>query len=342
MEKKETSMDYYIDDSRKYKVAEIAQLFATYYDESYNIIDPNYLSWQYLNNPNGNAIVAQARSTKDNSLVGVYILNPIELNQYGKSTLSLNTFTHADYRGKGMFTILAKDCYQRAAKSGVKSIIGFPNPMSYGGFIKKLKFTDVGNVKYMIKVINPLKSIVEAVTGSSATKQLLFKGNINKIKDIRNDFVKDFMNEWNAKNSLTVNRSVEYYHWRYQQHPINKYHILAHKVDNKVEALMVVKKNVKRLSELLILDFMWLNIESANFLFKNLQKDIKKDISVVRVYSNPLHSDHLIYKAMGFFDSNKLRKRKLSVPLIYRALIDSLPEPNFSDWRVSLGDGDME
>lgn len=342
MEKKETNMDYYIDESSEFKVAEIATLFATYYDESYNIINPDYLAWQYLDNPSGNAIVSQARSTKDNSLVGVYILNPVELNQYGKSTLSLNTFTHADYRGKGMFTVLAKDCYDRAAKSGVKSIIGFPNPMSYGGFIKKLKFLDVGNVQYLIKAINPLKSIVEVVKGNTAAKQLLFKKEVDEIKDISNIRVKDFMNEWNLKNSLTVNRSVDYYRWRYDQHPMNNYHILAHQVNNKIEALMVVKKNVKRLSELLILDFLWLNKESAILLFKKMQKSVKKDISVVRVYSNPQHIDHQVYKAMGFFDANKLRKKKLSVPLIYRSLVDSLPDPIFSEWRVSLGDGDME
>ena len=336
-------MDYYIDVSQEYKVTEIAKLFATYYDDTYNIVNSNYLEWQYLQNPNGRAIISQARSTNDNTLVGVYILNPVELNTFGISALSLNTFTHADYRGKGMFTKLAKDCYEKAKERGIKSIVGFPNRMSYGGFINKLGFNDLGNVEYLIKAINPMKSLLEIVSGGGrSNNKLLFNKELHSLTDVRTNEVRDFLTKWNNKNKLTVRRSVDYYHWRYEMHPTNKYSFLIHRVNDSIDALIIVKKSVKRVSQLFILDFLWLNPESASQLFRNLQKSVKKNVSVIRLYSNPMHPDHELYKALGFFNSNKLRKINLDVQLIYRSLTQLSSLPLYSDWRISLGDADME
>jgi hypothetical protein len=64
-----------------------------------------------------------------------------------------DTMTHANHRGKGLFTILAKKTYELAKENHVEFIFGFPNQNSYPGFIKKLDWTHTQNIRsYIFKV----------------------------------------------------------------------------------------------------------------------------------------------------------------------------------------------
>ena len=43
----------------------------------------------------------------------------------------MDTMTHPDYQGQGVFTKLAKACYDITAIDGYRVLYGFPNPYSY-------------------------------------------------------------------------------------------------------------------------------------------------------------------------------------------------------------------
>ena len=124
---------------------ELAYLFQTEYDHDKPLCKPSFLDWQY-NGEDGKAIIVAAYDkAKNNMLAAVYIINPIRIvldEKVYKACLSLNTFTHKEYRGKGLFISLANEAYQQAFDMGIRYIIGFPNEASYGGFIKKLGFLD--------------------------------------------------------------------------------------------------------------------------------------------------------------------------------------------------------
>ncbi len=61
---------------------------------------------------------------------------------------SINTAVHVDHRGRGFFFDLAMKSYDLAKKNGIKAIVGVANNNSTRLFIEKLKFKDLGNIKW--------------------------------------------------------------------------------------------------------------------------------------------------------------------------------------------------
>ncbi|MCA9003466.1 MAG: GNAT family N-acetyltransferase, partial [Planctomycetes bacterium] len=108
---------------------------------------------QYLDNPEGRAVGFNAWSGE--VLAGHYVTIPLRARVHGREErglLSLNTATHADHRGKGLFTKLAQATYERAASEGYGFVVGVANANSTHGFTKKLGFQLVGPLRAMVGV----------------------------------------------------------------------------------------------------------------------------------------------------------------------------------------------
>ena len=81
---------------------------------------------------------------------GFYGVFPVRMNYFGKEITvaqSGSTMTHPDYQGLGLFTTLAKMCYDLAKSEGIKFVFGWPNKNSYPGFKKKLAWQEMGSLK---------------------------------------------------------------------------------------------------------------------------------------------------------------------------------------------------
>lgn len=101
-----------------------------------------FLQWQYVDNPYGTVVGFDA--WKDGILVAHYATIPVEYDVYGKrcrALLSLNTATHPEHQGKGLFTKLAQQTYQLAQSRRFEFVIGVANANSTPGFLKKLDFS---------------------------------------------------------------------------------------------------------------------------------------------------------------------------------------------------------
>lgn len=101
-----------------------------------------FLSWQYLQNPDGHVVGFDA--WKGDTLAAHYVTIPLKAkinNQNVSGLLSLNTATHPQHQGKKLFTRLAADTYARAAEAGYKFVIGVANANSTHGFVNKLGFS---------------------------------------------------------------------------------------------------------------------------------------------------------------------------------------------------------
>ncbi|KLN62638.1 hypothetical protein WH96_01320 [Kiloniella spongiae] len=121
-------------------------MFGLCFDNAPHLTTPNkavkYLLWLYHKNPEGKVVGFDAWD-KD-TLAAHYSTIPIRWSFAGterKGLLSLNTATHPDYRGKGLFTKLADETYKTATELGYEFVIGVANNNSTSGFIKKLDFT---------------------------------------------------------------------------------------------------------------------------------------------------------------------------------------------------------
>ena len=112
---------------------------------------PEYLKWQYADNPVGQIVGFNAY--KGDVLAAHYVAMPIYMNIDGKKTLgllSLNTATHPEHQGKRLFTTLANKTYEYAAENGYKFVIGVANAQSTHGFIKHLGFKLIGPLIFKI------------------------------------------------------------------------------------------------------------------------------------------------------------------------------------------------
>ncbi|THD58919.1 GNAT family N-acetyltransferase [Phenylobacterium sp.] len=117
-------------------------LNAAFATESFS---PAALAWRYRDNPAGAVVGADAWDGE--RLAAHYVTCPLEARIDGQAVrglLSLNTATHPDYQGRGLFTKLAEAAYARGAESGYGFVIGVANANSTPGFLRRLAFQHVG------------------------------------------------------------------------------------------------------------------------------------------------------------------------------------------------------
>ena len=109
---------------------------------------PAAIAWRYRDNPAGTVVGADAWS--GDTLAAHYVTCPLRANVEGqvlKGLLSLNTATHPDFQGQGLFTRLARSAYDQAAELGHDFVIGVANAQSTPGFLGRLGFQHVGRLE---------------------------------------------------------------------------------------------------------------------------------------------------------------------------------------------------
>lgn len=110
--------------------------------------NPAALAWRYGDNPAGQVVGADAWDGE--RLAAHYVTCPLEARIEGRVSqglLSLNTATHPDYQGRGLFTRLAETAYAAGAAAGYGFVIGVANANSTPGFLKKLGFQHAGRLQ---------------------------------------------------------------------------------------------------------------------------------------------------------------------------------------------------
>jgi GNAT superfamily N-acetyltransferase len=133
-------------------LTEYSALFAACFPGT-NRFTPEYIAWLYLQNPDGNAFGFDAR--EDGVLAAHYVCIPAQARIDGRVVrvlLSLNTATHPQFQGKGLFTKLAALTYEAAGAAGFEGIYGVANGNSTPGFIRKLQFQLVRPLDAMVGV----------------------------------------------------------------------------------------------------------------------------------------------------------------------------------------------
>jgi hypothetical protein len=123
-----------------------------------------FFCWQYFNAPAGPAIMRAAFHAE--KCVGVYSIVPAwakVTRRRARVALTVGSATDADYRTimfrdedglNVIFTKLARLAYRQAEADGIALTYGFPNPLSYPGFVKLLGFRDIGTLTFMARPVH--------------------------------------------------------------------------------------------------------------------------------------------------------------------------------------------
>lgn len=121
-------------------IAAYVRLFAECFP-SRGKFNAGYIEWLYQQNPFGRAVGYDAWDGAQ--LAAHYVLVPIDVwleGRRARALLSLNTATHPQHQGRGLFTKLAERTYATAADQGYELVFGVANANSTPGFVRKLGF----------------------------------------------------------------------------------------------------------------------------------------------------------------------------------------------------------
>ena len=104
-------------------IDDYVQLFREVYPDSEKL-SSEYIEWLYCENPDGRVVGVDAYS--EGSLVAHYATVPrryVFHDQEILGLLSVNTATHPNHRGKGLFKLTAGKTYDIAAIEGASSLL---------------------------------------------------------------------------------------------------------------------------------------------------------------------------------------------------------------------------
>jgi len=123
-----------------------------------------HVTWQYRRSLGPTFLASAAEGSDLEGFAALYAVfgSPMWIDGTIQPGLqSLDTVTHSDYRGRGLFTSLASDVYRRAASAGTALVYGFPNGNSVHGF-RKLGWT----------ILDPLPMLIRPLSTTFLTARL--------------------------------------------------------------------------------------------------------------------------------------------------------------------------
>lgn len=276
----------------------------------------DYWVWKHIENPFGASMVLVAEN--EGQLIGVRAMMRWiwqRGNDVFVSLRAVDTATHPDHQGRGIFTVLTQKMVDRTHDQDISFIFNTPNPKSLPGYLK-LGWTIAGKltigVSFFPYIFNSFSSSRDSVTDFSC--------------------LDDLCNRWNTHQEtnrhLFTPKSSAYLKWRYLNNPVIKYFVHA---DKSLFLAMYIRKR-KNITELRVAELICLG---------NKGKDRKKVKSIIRDLATEKSAQIITFAPhvkswMPGFKLNlpvgpKLTTKKINVDL-----------PSFKDYNLAFQMGDME
>lgn len=240
------------------------------------------IRWRYLDNPRQDILACFA--VDEGRLVANYSASPVHLIWDGnpiKSAQSLNTMTHPDYMGRGLFVELASRLYHSMAENGYRLIFGFPNYISNRTFLTRLAWNDIYEVPTLTLDLHQYKRVTipsEVLTDDG--------------------FLLDH-SDCVYTEGIAVNKDPSYMKWRFADHPTYQYHtFVICDGEDHVAARMVWKEYGERIN---IVSIFAPDLTAEELLLRaciaRAQQLEKHFVTLWRQFGTP---SHLLYEKYGF------------------------------------------
>jgi GNAT superfamily N-acetyltransferase len=223
-------------------------------------------AWKHEQNPFGNSYVLVAE--ENNMLIGLRAFMQWQWrwnDSIFKTIRAVDTATHPDHQGKGIFKKLTLEQLDRCRTDDVRFVFNTPNSQSMPGYLK-MGWQIQGRIPLKLQALNPMATVSRLVMKNKAASFISPKS------------------DWPALMSAFANRepfapaglhtpySTAYVQWRYAENPLFPYSFIT---DNKNYFLVYRIKEHSRVSELRITDL---------FVFNNsgtIRHDIRKKLRVI-------------------------------------------------------------
>jgi len=173
--------------------------------------------WRYkhINNPFGESLVLVAE--EESEIIGVRAFMRWQWqkgDQIYSAFRAVDTATHPDHQGKGIFKKLTLKALEIGKERGEHFVFNTPNVQSKPGYLK-MGWEEVDKLKIHLRPLNLLQL---------NNKELEYEtlGNENLIKELLNYH----LNELKAADRLFTPKDMDYLKWRYLNNPLQDYIVI--------------------------------------------------------------------------------------------------------------------
>ena len=340
---------------------DIIEMSIENYGAENDICDPEFLKYQYFDNPAGDALIELAVDPENGMLAGQYVVQPAKIRIFGKDqkcVISLNTLTREAYRGQKIFVKLAERTYERAAREGFSLVYGAPNQNSYPGFMRKLLFKDIHHFPLYARPLNLNHMIKERIkcnvlAAIAMPLQLLFPNEVKdgsgivELTEKNVNLMDAFWDKIKDKYPIMGIRNAEYIHYRYMNVPRRTYYPYVAMEKGEIVAFSVGRiREVAGFETGMIADFLFVpgHEEKAKNLIKVLVKKMKDEgasLAACAILANA--EETKILKKCGFYHIlDKILPQP--TPLILKVLNENADNGKLFDinnWFFTTGDYDV-
>lgn len=179
-------------------------------------------TWKHEQNPFGASFVLLAE--ENNAIIGLRAFMQWQWKWKGrlyKAIRAVDTATHPDHQGKGIFKKLTLQQLELCKQQGIHFVFNTPNDQSRPGYLK-MGWVQQGRMPLKFKVPNPI-----ALAWALAFKKGKTASGAEDPTPLQqwHPNVFDLMNRYTASNNdqLQTVLSAEYIRWRYADNPLFRY-----------------------------------------------------------------------------------------------------------------------
>lgn len=310
---------------KKYE-RQVLDLFETVFTKK---ISEDYWLWRL--NEYGDPI--RYIMVEEGNVVGHYVVHPIPVEMFGSKTkalFSMSVMTHPEFRGKGIFSLLATEVYKKAISLGYRIVFGFPNMNSASIHFDKLGWKNHGKITEYVKNIQ-------------TEKIRKIEYDIDEIKP-DNQMIEQIWNENKKKFPIIIPRTSAYIKWRFfsQSNQIDANN------SNSFYKLFIVKKNNIPKAYFILKYF---NSEKAHIvdLFGDINDEVFYSIiNYALEFSRELKTKYLSFwsgrindqKMQNVCNNLGFRKYESSAYFGTKNLFPNT-SMNSNDWHLTMSDSDI-
>jgi len=303
--------------------------------------------WLYLRNPEGRARVWVATDPASNRMIGVASAFPRRIARAGRVTPGyvLGDFCiDSTQRSLGLALALQRACLEGLTDSVPAFAFDFPS-QSMLAIYKRLKI-DVNLT--MVRMAKPLRAdrkIAELVRNPVLARGLNLLANTglrlrSGAGNKRGYFVtteagpwgEEFthaLGQWNARGGACVMRTADYLNWRYREHPLQSYELLAARRSEKLVGYLILHMH----GEGCFIDDLMAEDTRAKeaLLARATALALERQVHTLSAPWMAVHRDRQMFEQCGF----RAREPR---PVVLIGLPSTTALAPFEDWLLTNGD----
>ena len=292
-------------------------------------------NWKHEQNPFGPSFVLLAE--ENSNLIGLRAFMQWKWQWNGniyRAIRAVDTATHPDHQGKGIFKKLTLQQLQICKQEGVHFVFNTPNEKSKPGYLK-MGWVEQGRLPLKFKILRPV-----SIAYSKFFKKQpgVPEDDLPSVDSWPIDLVKLSRQVDNA-NLLSSKISTEYISWRYEKNPLFKYQYFT---DHENFLMITRIKKHSFAQELRIVEFLLLNSSADK---RKLNREIGRqasrfckanNIDFISMSGLQYNVDKSCFKWMGLLPVKALGPTITLKDLNMNEQFQDLLQIN--NWSYSLGD----